>query len=820
MSIDPQADTVDQLVLDHLDHSDLPETAKDLVIAALLGGEELSSVLGGAAPRRPAPPSPDTETPEAIGTYLASIEVTGFRGIGPTATLNLVPGPGLTIVTGRNGSGKSSFAEAAEFALTGQNKRWDGRSSVWQEGWRNLHATETPRIHVRLGVEGHRNGASVECNWEPGAGLDDRTSFLQIAGERRQSVADLGWEQPLELYRPFLSYAELGGLLSGRPSEMHDSLHCILGLGRLVEIENMLKTARREMDARRKLAATQLPELRSTLASHPDPRARRAEQALSGKAADLDELAALAIADEPSTDTTSVPLRQLDVLDLPERDGLVREVERLRGALQQIDDLAGTPVAQARALAKLLGDALRHHHNHPGQPCPVCGGRTLDEAWAEQAQAQLRQLTERAERLDEAHELERESRRVLRSWLPKLPPVLALDLSAEGVESGDARVAWQHWDDLIGSADPRKIAEAALVTFDALAIALQPVKAAARQALERRQAAWQPLADQIRAWFDTEQASRHAAQMFAALKAAVTWLQKVGGKIRNDKLAPVAAEATEIWNTLRQESNVDLGAIQLAGTGTSRRVDLKVNVDGVPGAALGVMSQGELHSLALALFLPRATMAASPFRFLVIDDPVQSMDPTKVYGLAKVLDQVAKHRQVIVFTHDDRLPAAVRHLQLDARIRIVSRLAQSQVSVTGDAHGDPARRYLDDAMVIARDGGMDDEVRRPVVCNLIRDAIEYTCHERIRIRDFRAGRPITETETAISEAQGLRPTLALALLSDHRRVGELQAPLERLHRAAPRVVAFANRGAHGGASGDLAGLVTDARAVVGRLSQL
>src|SRR5690606_874138 len=134
--------------------------------------------------------------------------------------------------------------------------------------------------------------------------------------------------------------------------------------------------------------------------------------------------------------------------------------------------------------------------------------------------------------------------------------------------------------------------------------------------------------------------------------------------IRNDKLAPLAAKATEIWNNLRQESNVDLGVIRLAGTGTSRRVDLRVNVDGVPGAALGVMSQGELHSLALALFLPRATMPESPFRFLVIDDPVQSMDPAKVYGLAKVLDQVAKDRQVIVFTHDDRLPAAVRHLQL------------------------------------------------------------------------------------------------------------------------------------------------------------
>ena len=50
------------------------------------------------------------------------------------------------------------------------------------------------------------------------------------------------------------------------------------------------------------------------------------------------------------------------------------------------------------------------------------------------------------------------------------------------------------------------------------------------------------------------------------------------------------------------------------------------------GAALGVMSQGELHSLALSLFIPRATLPESPFRLIVIDDPVQSMDPARVDG--------------------------------------------------------------------------------------------------------------------------------------------------------------------------------------------
>ena len=88
---------------------------------------------------------------------------------------------------------------------------------------------------------------------------------------------------------------------------------------------------------------------------------------------------------------------------------------------------------------------------------------------------------------------------------------------------------------------------------------------------------------------------------------------------------------------------------------TRRKVALKVTVDGKDAEALGVMSQGELHSLALSLFLPRATLPDSPFRFICVDDPVQSMDPARVEGLARVLADTAKTRQVVVFTHDDRL---------------------------------------------------------------------------------------------------------------------------------------------------------------------
>src|SRR5712691_3661310 len=148
----------------------------------------------------------------------------------------------------------------------------------------------------------------------------------------------------------------------------------------------------------------------------------------------------------------------------------------------------------------------------------------------------------------------------------------------------------------------------------------------------------------------------------------------------------------------RQQSNVTLGRIELAGTKSQRRVTLDVTVDGIPGAALGVMSQGELHSLALSLFLPRATLSESPFRFVVIDDPVQSMDPARVDGLARALEDVAGTRQVIVFTHDERLPEAVLRLGIEATVLKVTRRPKSVVEIRPGIN--PVRAHIEDALAL------------------------------------------------------------------------------------------------------------------------
>jgi hypothetical protein len=290
---------------------------------------------------------------------------------------------------------------------------------------------------------------------------------------------------------------------------------------------------------------------------------------------------------------------------------------------------------------------------------------------------------------------------------------------------------------------------------------------------------------------------------------AVEWFKANAADLRNQRLAPLAERAKHIWAALRQESNVGLGAIRLEGEATKRRVELTAEVDGATAGAFGVMSQGELHALALALFLPRATAAESPFRFIVLDDPVQAMDPSKVEGLVTVLQELAVDRQVIVFSHDDRLPAAVRRAKGKATILEVTRGTKSVV-VVGDALT-PATRYLDDAYALAADADVPDSAKDKVVPSLCRMAFESTAYDVFGARSLAAGATRESIEATWDKAKKLSQRLALALHMDP------EANVKPWLQEKPhRYPAFqeCNSGVHGGTSADHKELQKDVRKTV------
>src|SRR5436190_17107936 len=425
----------------------------------------------------------------------------------------------------------------------------------------------------------------------------------------------------------------------------------------------------------------------------------------------------------PAADKDISILMRAVSLDAGDPERVVAAAAALRDAGRELQAVAGSDAETSRQLSHLLEVALAFHGRHGDGDCPVCGTTGgLTQSWAESTRLEIERLRRIASGSDHAHRAAEAARRKACELLTG-PPGLLKQLFAVGLDGlADAQEQWEAWHCGASITDPASLATHLETHFDAFARAIDTLRRSAAAEVQRREDRWRPIATAISEWIPTAKAARSGAEHLPRIKAAENWLKDASAEVRNQRFAPIAEKAMTAWRDLRQQSNVELGRIELLGSKAQRRVTLDVTVDGVQGAALGVMSQGELHSLALSLFLPRATLPESPFRFVVIDAPVQSMDPARVDGLARALEDTARSRQVIVFTHDERLPESTRRLGIDARVIEVARRENSQIDLmTGS---DPTERNLEDAEAIASDREVPPELARQVVPGYCRAAIE------------------------------------------------------------------------------------------------
>ncbi|MBL1100917.1 AAA family ATPase [Streptomyces coffeae] len=604
--------------------------------------------------------------------YLQSITAAGWRGIGPAVTLDLQPEPGLTVIAGRNGSGKSSLAEAAEMALTGSNYRWQDRTQIWKQGWRNLHDNVDPQVAVQLHADGESTSITVRRRWS-GTGLDDCHIEVEGAASALHEVVD---PEQISLYRPFLPYSELGATISGPLTALHDALAQLLGLELLSDTDKqarvLLKSLNDEVTAFTTLTETVVGEL----SNHDDPRAAEAVTALSGRRPDVDRVRLLLSGSAVADDTALARLRRLADLKGPDRVAVAAAVTRLRKAAADAEGLRYSSAEDARQLIELLEKALDRHRRHPGATeCPVCGsGDRFDASWAEGARAQVERLQAEAA---QAQGVQRELTAAVQAVQDTVHPV------PEWLQGDEPSLAalWRDWVACRAVLEPRELADRVERAEAAIGDACRRVSEDATRRLDEQDGRWQSVVGRLTEWLRHAEAAERALPRIKQIKAARAWLRKFTDELREERLGPIADQSQTVWKLLCERSNVSLGSVGLAGTANARKVVLDVAVDAVDAPAFGVMSQGELHSLALSLFVPRATHESSPFKFLLIDDPVQSMDPEKVDGLARLLDLYARHRQVVVFTHDTRLEEAIRRLGIKATIKQVSRQANSVVRV-------------------------------------------------------------------------------------------------------------------------------------------
>lgn len=785
------------ILLERLGQSSLDGPTQRLIVAAFDGDDPASAYVSA----RPTGGEDTSDTGDGADAraYLKAIEVSSFRGIGPPARLQVEPGPGLTLIMGRNGSGKSSFAEGAEIALTAANQRWDDLPAAWRETWRNLHHDAPPVVTVELLIEGEPGTTTVRRTW-PGAKVDSSRCEVRRSGGPAGSIEDLGWSDRLRTHRPFLSYAELGKILTGRPKDMHDALASILGMEQLTGAEIRLDALRKDLEAPAKRVKAELTTLLADLDGLDDPRARAVRAALTGPGRDLEAVAVVIASDDGEVPDLSA-LRRAAGLTGPDPAAIAEAAGRLRAVASELDAVRDTAAEDARRTAALLAAALDHRRWHgDDERCPVCHTpAVLDAAWAASAEREVVRLRDDAAKADD----------VRTSMRTAIIAGRALITSITAIPDDDLTSAWVRGRDLD---DPRELADHLERHGPALHAACAEVRAAAVRRLANLESQWRPIAGRLAAWLPDARRVDTDARLLGAVITGRDWLTKAANAMRNDQLRPLAEESAAIWNLLRHESNVTLGPVTLAGKGSMKRVLLDVQVDGSDASALGVMSQGELHSLALALFLPRVTVSRSPFGFVVIDDPVQSMDPAKVEGLAQVLSRVAEQRQVIVFTHDTRLREAVTRLQLPATVLEVSRKEGSVVRIRPG--GDEVSRALDDARAISLSAKLPPAAALAVVAGLCRTALEAAFVEVLRRKLLGTGVPYDTVQQRLDRARSLSDIAALAAFGEIRPRADVAERLQQHGAWAEKVFGLCNKGVHG------APARVDLKALVDRIGDL
>ncbi|MGW9421990.1 hypothetical protein ACWGSU_11510 [Streptomyces koyangensis] len=172
------------------------------------------------------------------------------------------------------------------------------------------------------------------------------------------------------------------------------------------------------------------------------------------------------------------------------------------------------------------------------------------------------------------------------------------------------------------------------------------------------------------------------------------------------------------------------------------------------------------------------------------------MDTQKVEGLATVLSECARHRQVVVFTHDTRLEQAITHLGIEATVHRISREERSRVTV--ERTRDPFQQALREARDVSKDPSVPQVVADRVIPAMCRAALEAACVETARrtLRDERGNRlSLAEFEKKVPAQARTREYVAFALLGDPS--GEAGAAVEHLYPGGEALVRELNRGTHG-----------------------
>ncbi|MBI4298301.1 MAG: AAA family ATPase [Chloroflexi bacterium] len=144
--------------------------------------------------------------------------------------------------------------------------------------------------------------------------------------------------------------------------------------------------------------------------------------------------------------------------------------------------------------------------------------------------------------------------------------------------------------------------------------------------------------------------------------------QYVGEKMRQAVAGNLSSEVMEWYEQIRTtgDPNVHFGGFDMertqSGEVKARRIQVKATSYGKDLiSAVSSLSESKLNALGLCLCIASNLKSETPFEFLVIDDPIQSLDTEHEAQCVEVIRKlVEKGKQVLLLTHNGRWVEQVR----------------------------------------------------------------------------------------------------------------------------------------------------------------
>jgi uncharacterized protein (UPF0212 family) len=718
--------------------------------------------------------------------FLERIEVRGHVGAGSAPVqLELPAAHGIVIVTARNGTGKTTIADAVRHVLS------DGSPRKYVLAPDNLHC---PDREISVAVRSGDRSVTVAC------GHDGSVQWLENGAPPRPVPAE--WLAAYERHLPVLLYPEVAPLIND-PSGLHGFLKGALQLNVLQVLQDELAAIRSEgRELRKRLDKAHGIAIRAAHSAGTESLATDLERCGATPTADSRHRLRTTIASWPETTPSRPPA-------LPE---IVSEVDRqeILTALQAFEAAraAVVPGAEAvrTALQTLADPTLAYLETaRESRTCPVCGATEV--AWRQTADEQARKLEAVLRDFNAA----RERLAHLLGKLRMAVPALATPTLQRLAGRDDAATLVALWNGVcaeLARLQPDRTTAAAVNDAVARVEELRLLRdglterlvAAHEEALGARSQLRRVVSD----WLDEMERAEPVLDRAAAavdLDNAVTkWIKST----RDIVFEPIGDRISALWNALNNDSDLTLTHVKISGgTKQAGKVDVGLQLGDGPvppgGSATHVMSTGQRNALSLATYLPRATQPTSPFRFIVMDDPIHAFDGYRVRYLARQLISVASTHQVVVLTHDDRLwhelrasGHVARHINLERAADGRSLIRVRDITSPGAAHLTDLEAALRDHDKIGAKVATDAAITALALA-LCRQALDAEICTQVEILGRRTGHTDEQIAAGISATKGTHDQIRLL----NRYATQAGLPPIDLTPAQARIVRVLNNGAHG-----------------------